>query len=305
MSPDASVTRSLGAIDLSSTLRALAILPHDPTVRMAPGRFERATLTPDGAASIRVTWKEPAPHAPPLADATATVEAWGEGAEWVIERADRLLGLEDDLAGFEPGDAPMVRRAWARKSGARLTRSGTLWHDLAWLIVQQRVRFIDAANHWRAMVHAFGEPGPGPVDLRTPPLADRVRTARYEEFHPFGIEQSRSETMIRCARELSRMERVVDGDFTAVAPRLASLRGVGPWTMGGLEALTWGSSDAVILGDVHLPRQISWWLAGERDADDDRMLELLNPWRPHRYRIVQLALSSGESIAPRRGPKRW
>ena len=38
---------------------------------------------------------------------------------------------------------------------------------------------------------------------------------------------------------------------------------------------------------------VSWLLAGERRADDARMLELLEPYRPHRYRVVRLAFAAG------------
>jgi hypothetical protein len=47
---------------------------------------------------------------------------------------------------------------------------------------------------------------------------------------------------------------------------------------------------------------VAWNLAGERTADDARMLELLEPERPHRARAMQLILAAG-TAPPRRGPR--
>jgi 3-methyladenine DNA glycosylase/8-oxoguanine DNA glycosylase len=63
-----------------------------------------------------------------------------------------------------------------------------------------------------------------------------------------------------------------------------------------------GDPDAVLLGDLHLPSTVSWALAREPRGDDARMLELLEPWRGHRGRVVRLIRSAGRS-APRRGPR--
>jgi hypothetical protein len=59
-----------------------------------------------------------------------------------------------------------------------------------------------------------------------------------------------------------------------------------------MAAMTWGDPDTVITGDSGIPSLIAQVLAGERWADDDRMLELLEPHRPHRYRVLRLALAA-------------
>jgi 3-methyladenine DNA glycosylase/8-oxoguanine DNA glycosylase len=68
----------------------------------------------------------------------------------------------------------------------------------------------------------------------------------------------------------------------------------------GLVAL--GDPDAVSVGDYHLPSQVAWALAGERSGTDDRMLELLEPYRGHRGRVLRL-LAAGGVFPPRRGPR--
>ena len=56
------------------------------------------------------------------------------------------------------------------------------------------------------------------------------------------------------------------------------------------------------IGDYHLPHQVSWALTGEPRGDDARMLELLEPYRGHRGRVIRL-LEAGGVTAPRFGPR--
>jgi len=78
--------------------------------------------------------------------------------------------------------------------------------------------------------------------------------------------------------------------------------GVGPWTATALAGSVLGDPDAVLLGDLHLPHHVCWALAREPRGSDERMVELLEPWRGHRGRVVRLLRGSGNS-APRRGPR--
>jgi 3-methyladenine DNA glycosylase/8-oxoguanine DNA glycosylase len=64
-----------------------------------------------------------------------------------------------------------------------------------------------------------------------------------------------------------------------------------------------GAADEVIVGDYHLPNIVAYNLAGEPRATDERMLELLEPFAPHRGRVVRL-LALGGRHAPRRAPGR-
>ena len=83
MTPSAR-TVPVGNIDLGSTLRSLRMLPRDPTVAAAPGRFARSTWTPDGPGTVAITWQPGGPE--------ARVEAHGNGAARLLARTPRLLG---------------------------------------------------------------------------------------------------------------------------------------------------------------------------------------------------------------------
>ena len=104
------------------------------------------------------------------------------------------------------------------------------------------------------------------------------------------------------ARRAKRIEEISAMDRAAAYERLYAIRGIGPWTAGHVMGVAWGDRDAVPVGDFHLPNSVSWLLAGEPRADDDRMLELLEPYRPHRRRVVVL-IKRGHVGAPKYGPK--
>ena len=88
--------------------------------------------------------------------------------------------------------------------------------------------------------------------------------------------------------------------------RLKAFPGVGEWTAAEVAQVALGDSDAVSVGDYHLPNFVAWFFAQEPRGDDARMLELLGPYRGHRARVVRLIMMSGIS-APKYGPRtpRW
>lgn len=62
-----------------------------------------------------------------------------------------------------------------------------------------------------------------------------------------------------------------------------------------------GDADALSVGDFHLSQLVGWALVG-KPLDDAGMVELLEPWRPHRGRVVRLLEVSGASL-PKFGPR--
>lgn len=84
--------------------------------------------------------------------------------------------------------------------------------------------------------------------------------------------------------------------------RLRALPGIGAWTAAEVSMVALGDPDAVSLGDYHLPHHVAWALAGEARADDARMLELIEPYRGHRGRVIRLIVA-GHPGPPRFGPR--
>ena len=57
--------------------------------------------------------------------------------------------------------------------------------------------------------------------------------------------------------------------------------------------LSHGFPDAVSVGDYHLKNIVAFHLAGREKGTDEEMLELLEPFRPHRARVVRLLERTG------------
>jgi 3-methyladenine DNA glycosylase/8-oxoguanine DNA glycosylase len=78
--------------------------------------------------------------------------------------------------------------------------------------------------------------------------------------------------------------------------------GIGPWTAAEVAVRALGDPDAVSVGDFNLPNLVAFALAGEVRGSDARMLELLEPYRGQRARVIRLLELSGLR-APRFGPR--
>ena len=123
---------------------------------------------------------------------------------------------------------------------------------------------------------------------------------------------SRSATLIAlavsapCTARLSaraaRLETTANLEPAEARLRLTSLPGIGPWSAAEVSVVAYGDRDAVSLGDYHLPHQVAWALSGEPRGTEARMLELLEPYRGQRARVIRL-LTLGGIQAPRFGPR--
>ena len=228
------------------------------------------------------------------------MQAWGPGAEWAIDAAPDLVGARDDLSGFEPVGGP-IRRLHRTFRGLRITRSRAVFEAIVPSVIEQKIPGKAARRSYRDLVLAFGEPAPEPGDLRLPPSAERLAAMPYYSFHPIGIERRRAGVISHLASRARYLDSAADLDVASAQQRLQAFPGVGPWTAAEVAVVALGDADAVSLGDYHLPHQVAWVLAGERRGTDERMLELLEPYRGHRGRVLRL-IGASDLGPPRRGP---
>jgi 3-methyladenine DNA glycosylase/8-oxoguanine DNA glycosylase len=124
----------------------------------------------------------------------------------------------------------------------------------------------------------------------------------YYELHRYNIERTRAETIRRAAAAADRLERPAREPHPDPSAVLRSVPGIGPWTAAWASLAALGDPDAVPVGDYGIPGLVAWTLEGEPEADDARMLELLEPFTGHRGRVILLLKGSG-SKPPRRGPR--
>lgn len=251
----------------------------------------RATRTPAGAVTMRLR----------QVGGRLEAEAWGPGREWALDQLPALVGADDDPTAFQPTH-PRLRELSRRFAGMRLGHSRNVMEALIPAILGQKVTIREAGRSARSLTAVYGEDAPGPGSLRLPPAPEVLGSLPYEAYHPLGIERRRAETIRTCARRHRRLEEIIALPADRARARLLALPGVGPWTAAFVMAGAWGDRDAVPVGDFHLPHTVSWALAGEPRGNDDRMLELLEPYRGQRWRVVRL-LKAGGIHAPRYGPR--
>ncbi len=247
------------------------------------------TRTPNGPATARIE---------AIGPATVTAQIWGEGSDWIKNQVPRLLGTEDDTSGFVAEGH--LDRLW-RSNKFKLGRTDILWDALVGAVFSQKVQVTRAKQSVRALAKKFGEDAPGPSSGRLLPSYETVAQLSYADLHPLGIERKRAQALINGAKEMPRLISDQTKGSHQVKDRLESLAGIGPWTSNLVVAAAMGDSDAVPVGDYHIPNTVAWLLAGEARANDARMLELLEPYRGHRWRVIRLAKMSGS--APKFGPK--
>jgi 3-methyladenine DNA glycosylase/8-oxoguanine DNA glycosylase len=278
-------------IELRSTLGPLQRGKDDPTMRSGPGVVARASRTPEGPVAVRFA---------ETADGV-DVEAWGPGAGRLLERAPAWCGAFDDDDDFDPPKG-LVRELWRRKRGLRIPATGLVTERLIPVILEQKVTGPEARRAYRRLANALGEPAPGPLELTLPPDPARIADLPYHAFHPFGVERRRAELLRFLCSRSAWIDEVTDLPLGEATTRLGSIPGIGPWTVAEVARIALGDADAVSVGDYHVPNLVAWALAREPRGTDERMLELLEPYRPHRGR-TQLLLESSGIRAPAYGPR--
>jgi 3-methyladenine DNA glycosylase/8-oxoguanine DNA glycosylase len=260
-------------------------------LRLVDAEAWRATHTPEGAATLHLV----------AAGGAVDVEAWGPGAAWAAAHSAELCGDQDDDSGFKPADR-LVADLNRRHRGLRIPKTGAVFEALVPAVLGQKVATEEAHRSYRALVATLGAPAPGPGSLTVPPPAAVFARTPYWAFHRFGIERRRAEVIITAARSANRLEEAGAMDHEAASRRLQAFPGVGPWTAAKVALVALGDADAVPIGDYHLPHMVGYAFGGRARSTDERMLELLEPYRGHRGRVIRLLTVAGIT-APRFGPR--
>lgn len=280
-------------VALALVLAPLAQGRTDPTMRRDADGWWLALGTAGGDATLRLRERAGGIDA----------EAWGPGAEHALAGVPDLLGARDDDAGFDPGRHPVVAALHHRFPGLRLTRAARVMAFLVPTVLGQKVTGLEQKRAWRELVLRHGSPAPGPAPrgLRVAPTPAVWRRIPSWEWHRAGVGPQRSDTVMRAVAVGDALERTVALDAAEASRRLRTVPGIGVWTAAETVQRSHGDPDAVSVGDFHVSKRVGWALIGER-VDDDGMLELLEPWRGHRQRVVRLIEAAGIGYE-RHGPR--
>ena len=280
----------VGDLDIGRTL--WYCVPNDRLLlRTEAGVTNYSQSTQSGPATVRVE----------LVGGELVAEAVGPGAAAALAAVPGTLGLDDDPGEFGSG-SPFLLRLQRRFRGFRLGASKRVFDTILPAVLGQRVTTDEANRSYRLLIRRVSEPAPGQPGLYLPPRPEAVLALSWSDFHTMGIEQSRARTVRETAKRATRLEEIIGMEKTDALARLEAVRGIGPWTSAWVMGAAWGDRDAIPIGDFHLPNTVAWALAGEPRASDDRMLELLEPFRPQRRRALIL-IKMTRRQAPRYGPR--
>jgi 3-methyladenine DNA glycosylase/8-oxoguanine DNA glycosylase len=281
-------------LDLVRTVAPLRHGSGDPTWRFVGGVFWRAASTPAGAATISVS----------VTSDEVTARAWGPGADWLLSAAPGLIGETDDWTGLDVSGHRVLHQVRRQYPGVRLCRTGLVLDSLVPACLEQRVTGPEAFRAWRELVRGYGEPAPGPAEVRlwVPPGAAEILQVPTWDWHRYGVDHQRYKAIRAAATVADRLEECRTLDPDAALSRLRLVPGVGEWTAAEVAIRALGHPDAVSVGDFHLKNLVGYALTGAPRSDDATMLALLEPWRGHRARVVRLVELS-ELTPPRYGPR--
>ncbi|MBC7724126.1 MAG: DNA-3-methyladenine glycosylase 2 family protein [Burkholderiaceae bacterium] len=293
--PRSSVWAPAIPVDLAKTLRPLSRGAGDPTMRSHATSVWKTLRTPLGTATLHL--RQTGAH--------IEADAWGDGAEWAIAHVPELLGDGDEEGDFDVSANAFLSDARRRLRGLRLLRTNLVFEAMLAAILEQKVTGLEARRAFRALVLAHGEPAPGPAPegMRVFPTAVAWRRIPSWEWHRAGVDPQRSRTALAAATVAAGLERTLalGRGGEEISRKLRSVPGVGVWTAAETSQRSHGDPDSVSVGDYHLPATVGWALIG-KPVDDDGMLELLEPWRGHRQRVMRLIEGSGFA-KPRFGPR--
>ena len=290
---------------------------------------ERLDLVPSvdrarrGAVAIRVRpglvrRAEAGPSGPLVFDAGrcpdgVRVEVWGcaatrlDARERALDDARAWLGWYDDvpdLVSLTAGHSALQQAA--RSVGTvRLSRLPRVQEAVGRAVIEQLVQLVESRRSIAQLAAAIGQPASR--NLWCWPTAAMVARTPAYAMRRCGISLRNATALHASALDDAQLERVRD-DFAALDRRLRAIRGIGVWTSAQAR-LALGDPDAVSVGDHNLPSMVCHALADTDPAecDDALMLELLEPYRGQRGRVIQLigrAVSRGHlPRARRRAPR--
>jgi len=276
--------------DLRRTMSILSSGRRDPTTESIAGGLLFSLLTPTGACAVRSVQSAQ----------RLQIDIEGEGAKWLEPHLPALFGLKDDLLSFEPANP--VREVAKQHPGIHLPRLPVVFHRLIQVVLHQLVTWEEAAYGWQEMTRRYGAAAPGDSGLLVGPTAATLKTLAYYDLVDCGILPRQARLILQLANESRRIDKVwSQGDDQLIA-FLSRINGIGEWTLQTLRGSCLGDPDAVVTGDYGLPHIVTWFFKRQARGMDEEMLELLEPYRGHRYRVQQLLMHAGIQ-APRCGPK--
>jgi 3-methyladenine DNA glycosylase/8-oxoguanine DNA glycosylase len=187
-----------------------------------------------------------------------------------------------------------------------MMRTGRVMESLVPAVLEQKIVGLDAFAMWRRLVMRFGEPTPGPAPsaMRVIPTNEVWQSIPSWDWHQAGVEQRKARTIATAASYAGRLETAARaGDNPEVYRMLMTIPGIGLWTAHEVGQRALGDADAAPIGDYHLPALLGEALGDGHAIPEAEVETFLEPWRPHRYRLVRVLELTPGSRRERHGPR--
>ncbi len=300
MNPNSASWRLDGPLELLTNTAKTRTGRGDPTGFVRDGKMWRAAYFSSGPASLAV-W---------TTTTSLCAETWGPGASDALASVPGLAGLCDDHSDFAPSAHPFVAAVARKRPGVRLVRTEAIFDAAVRAVLAQKVTGVQAKRSYQALARRAGVPAPLPRVSHRPLVLPPTPEATLQALAghgatTLGIDITRA-TALRevalVAHHLDALATTPAASASTVREALQRIPGVGVWTANQVTVNAIGDHDAVSVGDYHLKNWVSFALTGEPRGTDQRMVELLEPFRPHRARAIRLIELAGLR-APRYGPK--
>ncbi len=221
--------------------------------------------------------------------------------ELALERMRFALGVDDELSDFHARFRadPLIGRLVRRFPWLRARRRPEPFEALAWAICEQLIEYTRAAAIERRIVRRLGPSlkdggslargsraaaaRAGDPPLRDVPSAEVIAGTAPALLESFDLSPARALALRRAAREVSsgRVDLHAE-DHERGWRRLASLPGIGSWTVECLALHGQGRLDQLPAGDLALRKLVGRLRCGDplARADEAEVREFFAPYAP-------------------------
>ena len=264
--------------------------PFDPTASLSEFRLCKAFSSENGPCTVEIVPE----------NGGASVRVWGSDCSEVLQLLQTGFARDDGYSAFAP-EHPLVSRMHRRLTGLRLFPVPWLFDIACSMVLQQRVRFVDAAKSWRLIANKYGSKTSD--GLSAFPSAGVVASMESWQLEELGVDGKRTRTMIALAREFKRRPLRIDTPFAEARCMLQRIPGIGPWTAEYILGYGLADPNALPTGDLFLPHTVAHAFTGAMRGSDELMVEILEQFLGQRFRVVRLIGEAGISVPRNYSPR--
>ncbi|PMN65501.1 DNA-3-methyladenine glycosylase family protein [Enterovibrio norvegicus] len=198
--------------------------------------------------------------------------------------AGRMLGLQQDIAGFESKyqNHPDISRLLSHQHGLRIPQTTTPFEAISWAITGQLISVEAAISIRRRLIEATGKPHSSGIWCL--PDEHILANTDIDTYRACGYSNSKATTLQRIAKAIvaKELDLSPDRDPLDAGKELLAIKGIGPWTVSYTLLRGFGYLDGSLHGDVAVRRNIQRLLDSDEkptEKEAQKWLTEFAPWR--------------------------